>query len=121
LVLTNNGHSCATYELVGTSPLSQINIAEAFSQALKKNIRAESEAFESWNRRARSAGMDDRARETLAKMFRAYARDGLKGNPKCSAGCSGARPPRLPPLSRASSRLRCEAASRSGGLAARAS
>jgi uncharacterized protein YbjT (DUF2867 family) len=81
LVLTNGGHSGATYELVGTPPLSQIEIAETFGQALKKTIRAETEAIESWDQRARSAGMDDYSRETLIKMFRAYARDGLKGNP----------------------------------------
>jgi NAD(P)H dehydrogenase (quinone) len=80
LVLTNTGHSNATYELVGTPPLSQIEFAEAFGQALKTHIRAESETIESWNHRARDAGMDDYQRETLIKMFRVYARDGLKGN-----------------------------------------
>jgi NAD(P)H dehydrogenase (quinone) len=92
LVLTNDGHSCATYELVGTPPLSQIEIAEAFSQALKKNIRAECEIFESWDHRARSAGMDDHSRETLTKMFRAYARDGFMGNPNVLGWLLG-RPP----------------------------
>jgi uncharacterized protein YbjT (DUF2867 family) len=81
LVLTSAGHSGATYELVGTSPLSQIEIAGTFGQTLNKAIRVEAEAVESWDRRARSAGMDDHHRETLIKMFRAYARDGLKGNP----------------------------------------
>jgi uncharacterized protein YbjT (DUF2867 family) len=81
LVLTNGGHSSATYELVGTPPLSQTEIAETFGRAMKKTIRAEAETIESWERRARRAGMDDYQRETLSKMFRAYARDGLKGNP----------------------------------------
>jgi NAD(P)H dehydrogenase (quinone) len=79
-VLTNASHSGAAYELVGTPPLSQTEIAEAFSRALKKPIHAEAETVESWDARARSAGMEDYARETLVKMFRAYARDGLKGN-----------------------------------------
>jgi len=78
-VLINSGHAGATYELVGTPPLSQVEIAETFGQALKKPIRAEAEAIKSWEQRARSA--DDYSRETLIKMFRAYARDGLKGNP----------------------------------------
>ena len=81
LVLTSAGHSGATYELVGTPPLSQIEIAGTFGQTLNKAIRVEAEAVESWDRRARSAGMDCYQRETLIKMFRAYARDGLKGNP----------------------------------------
>jgi NAD(P)H dehydrogenase (quinone) len=81
-VLTNNtGHSGATYELVGTPPLSQIEIAGIFGEALGKPVRAVAETIESWEHRARAAGMDDYSRETLTKMFRAYARDGLKGNP----------------------------------------
>jgi uncharacterized protein YbjT (DUF2867 family) len=80
IVLTNAGHSAATYELVGTPPLSQVEIAETFGKALKKPVRAEAESIESWDHRARAAGMDDHSRETLEKMFRAYARDGLKGN-----------------------------------------
>jgi NAD(P)H dehydrogenase (quinone) len=80
-VLINSGHAGATYELVGTPPLSQVEIAETFGQALKKPIRAEAEAIKSWEQRARSGGLDDYSRETLIKMFRAYARDGLKGNP----------------------------------------
>jgi NAD(P)H dehydrogenase (quinone) len=92
LVLTNAGHSGATYELVGTLPLSQIEIADAFGRALNKPIRAEAETIENWDQHARSAGMDDHARETLTKMFRAYARDGLKGNPNVLGWLLG-RPP----------------------------
>jgi NAD(P)H dehydrogenase (quinone) len=91
-VLTNGGHSSATYELAGTPPLSQIEIAEAFSQALKKPVRAEVEAIEDWNRRARDAGIGGYQRETLIKMFRAYARDGLKGNPNVLGWLLGRRP-----------------------------
>ena len=91
-VLTSTNHSGATYELVGTPPLSQIEIAEAFGRALKKPVRAETEAVESWDARARSTGMEDHARETLIKMFRAYARDGLKGSPNVLGWLLG-RPP----------------------------
>lgn len=80
IVLTNTGHSGATYELVGMPPLSQIEIAETFGKALKKPVRAEAESVASWDHRARAASMDDHSRETLTKMFRVYARDGLKGN-----------------------------------------
>ena len=92
LVLTNTGHSNATYELVGTPPLSQLELAEAFGRALKTRIRAEAETIETWEQRARSAGMDDYQRETLIKMFRVYARDGLKGNPNVLSWLLG-RPP----------------------------
>jgi NAD(P)H dehydrogenase (quinone) len=92
LVLTNAGHSGATYELVGTPPLSQIEIAETFAQALKKPIQAEAETVENWEQRARGAGMDDHAHATLAKMFRTYARDGFAGNPNVLGWLLG-RPP----------------------------
>jgi NAD(P)H dehydrogenase (quinone) len=92
IVLTNAGHSNATYELVGTPPLSQIEIAEAFGQALNKPVHAETEAIESWERRAHAADMDHYQRDILIKMFRAYARDGLKGNPNVLGWLLG-RPP----------------------------
>jgi NAD(P)H dehydrogenase (quinone) len=92
MVLTNTGHSNATYELVGTPPLSQLELAEAFGRALKTQVRAEAETIESWNDRARNAGMDDYQRETLIKMFRVYARDGLKGNSNMLGWLLG-RPP----------------------------
>src|ERR1700732_4680782 len=81
LVLTEDGHSGATYELVGTAPMSQIEIAETFGHALHRAVRAEAEPVEAWTQRARSAALDDYQLETLAKMFQAYARDGLCGNP----------------------------------------
>jgi NAD(P)H dehydrogenase (quinone) len=92
LVLTNAGHSGATYELAGTPPLSQIEIAATFAQALKRPVRAEAETVDSWDQRARRGGMDDYQRETLTEMFRAYARDGLKGNPNVLGWLLG-RPP----------------------------
>jgi NAD(P)H dehydrogenase (quinone) len=92
LVLTSTGHSGATYQLVGTPPLSQIEIAETFGRALNKPVRAEAETIESWDQRARSTGVGDHARETLTKMFRAYARDGLAGNANVLGWLLG-RPP----------------------------
>jgi len=92
LVLLDASHAGATYELVGTSPLSQIEIAATFGRALNKIVSAEAESIESWDRRARSTGLDDHARETLIKMFQAYARDGLKGNPNVLGWLLG-RPP----------------------------
>ena len=94
-VLTNAGHSGATYELVGTPPLSQVEIADAFGRALKKPIHAGAETVENWDARARGAGLEDYARETLAKMFRAYARDGLKGNPNALGWLLGRAPTSL--------------------------
>jgi uncharacterized protein YbjT (DUF2867 family) len=91
-VLTGDGHIGATYELVGTPPMSQTEIAASFARALQRDIRAEAEPIEAWRQRARSAAMDDTQRETLTKMFEAYARDGLRGNPNVLGWLLG-RPP----------------------------
>ena len=92
LVLLDASHAGATYELVGTCPLSQIEIAATFGRALNRAVLAEAESIESWDRRAGGAGLDDHAREILIKMFQAYARDGLKGNPNVLGWLLG-RPP----------------------------
>jgi NAD(P)H dehydrogenase (quinone) len=95
IVLTNAGHSSATYELVGTPPLSQTEVAETFGRALNKNVRAEAEMIGIWDKRARSAGMDDHQRDTLIRMFRAYASDGLRGNPNVLSWLLGRAPTSL--------------------------
>jgi len=95
IVLTSAGHSSATYELVGTPSLSQIEIAAAFGHALNKSVRAEAETIESWEERARASAMNDYQRDTLIKMFRAYARDGLKGNSNVLTWLLGRQPTSL--------------------------
>jgi uncharacterized protein YbjT (DUF2867 family) len=94
-VLTGDGHSGATYELVGTLPMSQVEIAETFARILHREIRAVAEPVAAWADRARAAGMDEYQRETLMKMFQAYARDGLKGNPNVLGWLLGQAPTSL--------------------------
>src|SRR5580700_5790453 len=79
-VLTEDGHNGATYELAGTAPLNQIEVATAIGTVLGRDIRVEVEAVEAWESRVRAAGMGDHERVTLAAMFRYYARHGLVGN-----------------------------------------
>jgi len=81
LVLTQDGHVGATYELVGTAPLSQSEVAAAVGAALRTNIRVEVETVEAWQTCARAAGMGEHERGTLAAMFRYYGSNGLIGNP----------------------------------------
>jgi NAD(P)H dehydrogenase (quinone) len=81
-VLTQDDHVGATYELTGTPPLSQSEVAAAIGAALGKNIRVEVETVEAWQARALAAGMDEYERATLAAMFGYYARYGLAGNSK---------------------------------------
>lgn len=95
LVLTEDGHASATYELVGTPPLSQVEVAETFSAALGREIRAEAESIKAWQARARIDGMDEHAVTTLTKMFVSYAGDGLKGNPNVLRWLLGREPTTL--------------------------
>lgn len=80
-VLTREGHGGAVYELCGTAPLNQRQIADTLADVLGRRVRAEVETLEAWAARARKAGMADYQRETLIKMFRYYAAHGLIGNP----------------------------------------
>jgi NAD(P)H dehydrogenase (quinone) len=79
-VLTAPGHEGATYELAGTAPLSQAEVADALAAALGRPVRAEAEPVAAWDARAKAAGVGRYQRETLARMFRYYAAHGLAGN-----------------------------------------
>ncbi|MGA2891923.1 MAG: NmrA family NAD(P)-binding protein [Xanthobacteraceae bacterium] len=81
LVLMNDGHGGATYELVGTPPLSQNEVAATIGTGLGKTIRVEVESVEAWESRVGATGMGDHERVTLAAMFRYYSERGLMGNP----------------------------------------
>ena len=80
VVLMNDGHAGATYELAGTRPLSQAEVAAAIGAALGRDVRAEAETVDAWEARARAAGAGEHERSTLAAMFRYYAQHGLAGN-----------------------------------------
>ena len=92
LVLKQDGHGGAIYELAGTRPLSQSEVAAAIGAALGREVRAEVETVEAWDARARAAGMGEHERVTLAAMFRYYAKQGLVGNPNTLRWLLG-RPP----------------------------
>jgi NAD(P)H dehydrogenase (quinone) len=93
LVLTQDGHQSATYELVGTAPLSQHDVAGAIGTALKTGrIRIETEAVEAWEARVRAAGMRDYERRALTAMFSYYARHGLAGSPHMLRALLGRAP-----------------------------
>jgi uncharacterized protein YbjT (DUF2867 family) len=81
VVLMNDGHAGATYEIAGTGPLSQAEVAAAISAVLRRHVRAEAETVDAWEMRARVAGVGEHERSTLAAMFRYYAQHGLIGNP----------------------------------------
>jgi hypothetical protein len=82
IVLTEPNHQSATYELAGTMPMSHVEVADIFSRALNRGVRAEKEEIEDW--KLRTTGMNDYARENLVKMFEYYDQWGLAGNPNVS-------------------------------------
>ena len=100
MVLTTPGHEGATYELAGTPPLDQHEVAAALSEALGRPVRAEPQSLDDWEAQARAAGIGDHQRDTLAKMFRHYAQHGLAGNPHVLGWLLGRPPTTLPEFAR---------------------
>ncbi len=74
-------HMSAIYELVGTLPLSQSEVAGALAEALGRPVAAVSESVDTWETRARAGGLGEAPISTLRQMFDYYAHYGLSGNP----------------------------------------
>jgi uncharacterized protein YbjT (DUF2867 family) len=94
-VLTEPGHSGATYELVGTAPLTQIEVAETIAAHLGQPVSATELSLAKWVGQARAGGMDDYAVQTLLMMFRYYADYGLVGNRNVLSWLLGRQPTSL--------------------------
>jgi NAD(P)H dehydrogenase (quinone) len=92
LVLTQDGHGGASYELVGTKPLDQNQVGAALGAAVNREVRVEAEGLAAWETRARASGMGEHERMTLAAMFRYYAAHGLIGNPNALSWLLGRAP-----------------------------
>jgi len=80
IVLMQHGHGGATYELAGTKPLSQTEVASAIGVALGRVVRVEAETPTAWERRAATRGVGEQERAALAAMFRYYASQGMIGS-----------------------------------------
>jgi NAD(P)H dehydrogenase (quinone) len=80
IVVTQDGHDGATYELAGTAPLTQTAVAYEIGVALGRYVRVEAETLTAWEARAAATGMGEHERAALAAMFRHYAGYGLVGN-----------------------------------------
>jgi uncharacterized protein YbjT (DUF2867 family) len=89
IVLTESNHMNAIYELVGTPPMSHVEVAEICSKVLHRHVRAEKEEIRDWKHRAsialakdaRSAEREQYTLENLVRMFEYYDKWGLSGNP----------------------------------------
>jgi uncharacterized protein YbjT (DUF2867 family) len=82
VVLCGPEHMGATYELVGTEPMSQHDVAAILGQEVGRPVRTETIARDTWEQRARADGLDDYPVDTLLRMFRYYERHGLPGSPQ---------------------------------------
>lgn len=95
-VLTEDNHQGAIYELVGTEPLSQIEVADELSRVLRNLVRAEEISHVEWEAHARkTGGLSEYAIATLLAMFRYYANFGLLGNPRVLGYLLGRTPTKL--------------------------
>ncbi len=81
-VLTEPGHKYATYELVGTEPLSQTAVADTFSQILHRAIEVQPISLANWQAQAQANGVAKEVVETASSMFAYYAESGMAGNPQ---------------------------------------
>lgn len=79
LVLTEEAHGGATYELCGPTSLSVREQASVASEVLGRPVDSARISLEEWAAGPGSA-MSEQARADLLAMFRAYDRDGLTGD-----------------------------------------
>lgn len=83
-------HLGATYELVGTVPLSQTAVADTMAQVLGRPVTASEQTLSAWQ--AGATDLPTYARDSLLKMFRNYAEQGLVGNPAVLSMLLGRQP-----------------------------
>ncbi|MCB0211097.1 MAG: NmrA family NAD(P)-binding protein [Anaerolineae bacterium] len=79
-VLTEPGHSGATYELAGPENPSQHEVAATLSAVLGQPIEAQQISIDAWTEGAKNAGLGTYQIETLIKMFRYYEHYNFEAN-----------------------------------------
>ena len=94
-VLTQPGHLGATYELVGTAPLTQRDVATILATGIGEPVALEVVTHTAWKDSARASGLNDYAVATLLNMFIYYERYGLVGNPNVLGWLLGRAPTSL--------------------------
>ena len=95
IVLTQPGHIGATYELVGTTPMTQTDVAASLATGIGQPVVVEVVTHSAWEDSARANGLHDYAVETLLNMFIYYERYGLVGNPNVLGWLLGRAPTAL--------------------------
>ena len=91
-VLMDPEHQSAIYELAGTTPLTQLDVAQSLEEVLGRKVQAQQVPLGYWERQARASGLDSNQINTLVKMFRHYEQFGLSGNPGVLGWLLGRQP-----------------------------
>jgi NAD(P)H dehydrogenase (quinone) len=94
-VLTESGHTGATYELAGSEALTQTAVAHMLSSHLAKPVRPAQMPTDTWAKQAELNGYDTFQIETLINMFNYYAKFGLIGNDNVLSWLLGRKPTRF--------------------------
>jgi len=81
VVLLENAHQGAIYELCGPDVLSQDEVASILEQVTGRPVRVEIQSRQLWEQRARASGLGEYQVNTLLKMFEYYEQNGFWGNP----------------------------------------
>ncbi|MGB2964174.1 MAG: NmrA family NAD(P)-binding protein [Anaerolineales bacterium] len=95
IVLTNQEHQGAIYEMVGTKALSQQDIALVLGEVLGRRIQAQQVPLAYWERQAKTSGLDSYQIDTLVKMFQHYEQFGFAGNTGVLSWLLGRQPTSL--------------------------
>jgi NAD(P)H dehydrogenase (quinone) len=92
VVLSSAAHLGAIYELAGTPPMAQTEVAAVLAEQLGRPVAAVSESVDTWEKRVRTGGLGEAQISTLRGMFEYYSQFGLPGNPNVLGWLLG-RPP----------------------------
>lgn len=82
IILTQDGHQNAIYELCGLEILTQVEVAQVLTAELGRPVTARAVSRAEWARDAKTKGIQPGALETLLKMFVYYEQYGFCGNSK---------------------------------------
>lgn len=91
-VVTQPGHSGATYELCGLAAPTQRQVADQLTRALGRPVQVKQIDHLSWREQADQRGMPPERIDEFLAMFRHYERHGFIGNPRTLMSLLGREP-----------------------------
>ena len=80
IVTNNRNYFGGIFELVGTLPYSQVEIAQIIETRIQRPVKAIAESRSVWEEKARKNSLSEFAIHTLIKMFEYYEHFGMWGN-----------------------------------------